>query len=93
MGQHVWRPRQWHILLTNLFDLPVITPSAIIWWNFQGNPDHYHLTMILVTACARMARSLKISTGSRPVNRIAQQARNFVTVDGMSAVIQISFTD
>jgi hypothetical protein len=49
--------------------------------------------MILVTACARMARSLKISTGSRPVNRIAQQARNFVTVDGMSAVIQISFTD
>ena len=76
---------------TNLFTLPLETPSALIWWNFTGEPNGYHVTMILVegqkadgTAWANIYRV-------PPGHQIRSIGESLVTLDGMASIYSISF--
>ena len=76
---------------TNLFTLPVLTPSALIWWNFEGEPNGFYLTMILVSGEAAdgtaWANIYRVPPGHR--NRSIGQA--FVTINGMANIVSIAF--
>jgi hypothetical protein len=77
---------------TNIFTLPAETPSALIWWDFTGQPDGYYLTMVLVEgrkADGTAWANIYAVRGRGPqIRRLEEQ---LVTLDGMASIYGISF--
>jgi len=76
---------------TNLFTLPVLTPSALIWWNFEGEPNGFYLTMILVEGQRADGTAWANIYAVPRGHRVRSIGESLITIDGMASIVSIAF--
>ena len=77
---------------TNIFSLPGNTPSALMWWDFTGEPDGYYLTGILVEGFQADGQTPWANIYAvQGMERMQSLGEHLITLNGMASISDISF--
>jgi|SRR5437667_3329897 len=77
---------------TNIFSLPGNTPSALIWWDFTGEPNGYFLTGILVEGFQADGQTPWANIYAiQGMERMQSLGEHLIILNGMASITSISF--